>query len=75
MKFEVINQFGITAMWCDEFSCIPSPEELKSISSAGYRFKVDGKIIALNKLLESIGAGNSAKSVTDMTAKKTHKWF
>ena len=74
MKFEVINQFGITAMWCDEFSCIPSPEELKSISSAGYRFKLDGKIISCSALVERLGAGESKKSEKS-DKKKTYRWF
>lgn len=75
MKFEVINQFGTTVMWCNEYSCIPNPAELKSMSDAGYRFKVDNKIIICSKLIDMLEAAEPKKPTTGTATKKMHRWF
>ena len=51
--FEVINRNNEVVFWTEHFSCIPKKDELSDISKQ-YRFRLDGKIIALNKLLDKI---------------------
>ena len=43
MKFEVINSNSSTLMQTETWVCIPDEETLKSMSKAGYKFKLDGK--------------------------------
>ncbi len=54
MKFEIFNSFGVGMMECHEKSCVPLPPQLKDMSRAGYKFKLDGKSISLKKLLDII---------------------
>ena len=51
--FEVINHNNEVVFWTEHFSCIPKKDELSDINKQ-YRFRLDGKIIALNKLLDKI---------------------
>lgn len=50
MKFEVITNKGIALMSCTTASCIPSLEQLKSISDAGHKFRINGKIMSIKKV-------------------------
>lgn len=52
MKFEVINDKGQTVMATTSTSCIPNKDILESMSKAGYKFKVNGKVITKKQLLE-----------------------
>lgn len=58
MKFEVINDKGVAVMQTGSESCVPNEDELVIMNRAGYRFKVDGKIVTMKKLKE-IGKGNA----------------
>lgn len=62
MKFEVINNESTTLMQTTTWLCVPDEDTLKSMSKAGYRFKLDGKAITVKKLnekLEEIGDGEN----------------
>ena len=53
MKFEIINDKNKVVMHTSSPSCIPDKDTLMSMLSAGYKFKLDGKILskkALNEL-------------------------
>ena len=50
MKFEVINDKNIIVMNTTSIYCIPNKEMLILMSKAGYRFRLDGKIITTKKL-------------------------
>ena len=52
MKFEVINDKGITVMQTTTKSCIPDEEQLSYMSKAGYKFKLGGKVVTLKKIKE-----------------------
>ncbi len=52
MKFEVINDRGVTVMQTTMKSCIPDEEQLTYMSKAGYKFKLEGKVVTLKKLKE-----------------------
>lgn len=54
MKFEVIDNKGNTIFNTTEKTCLPSKSEIESQAGAGYKFKIDGKIISKKKLLEQI---------------------
>jgi hypothetical protein len=54
MKFEVINDKNIPVMSTIYASCIPSSDAISSMSKAGYRFRLDGKIMSVKKLNEQI---------------------
>ena len=54
MYFEVINDKNKTIMNTEILSCIPDKNTLDSISKAGYRFRLDGKIITVKKLKEQL---------------------
>lgn len=55
MLFEVINKTGATVMHTYSPACVPLAAELECIGSAGHKFKVDGKLVARNKVFEAIG--------------------
>ena len=53
MKFEVINDKNKVVMHTLSPSCIPSKDILTSMLNAGYKFKLDGKMLskkAINEL-------------------------
>ena len=52
MKFEVVNDKGQVVMTTTFASCIPDKDILKSMSESGYKFRIDGKVVAKKKLLE-----------------------
>ena len=54
MEFEVINDKNKTVMRTETLSCIPDKEILSSMSKAGYRFRLNGKITSPKKLNEQI---------------------
>ena len=62
MKFEVINDKNKPVMSTTSLSCIYDKDTLKSISKAGYKFRVDGKIITLKKLIEKLGEVKNDKN-------------
>lgn len=54
MHFEIINDKNKTMMSTESATCIPDKNMLDSISRAGYRFKLNGKIITIKKLNEQL---------------------
>lgn len=52
MKFEVVNDKGVAVMQTEMKSCIPDEEQLSYMSKAGYKFKLEGKIVTLKKIKE-----------------------
>ena len=52
MRFEVINDKNKTVMSTVNLSCIPNKKILDSMLMAGYKFKLDGKLITAKKLNE-----------------------
>ena len=54
MKFEVINNESATLMQTTTWLCVPDEDTLKSMSKAGYKFKLDGKAITVKKLNEKL---------------------
>ncbi len=52
MKFEVVNDRGVTVMNTSSISCIPNIDELTSMSKAGYKFKIDNKSVSIKKIKE-----------------------
>jgi len=54
MLFEVIDPSGKGVMCTNYVSCIPNANQLSSMTSAGYKFKIDGKNITKKKLLEYV---------------------
>lgn len=52
MIFEVINDKNKTVMSTTSLSCIPDKKILDSMLMAGYKFKLDGKLITIKKLNE-----------------------
>lgn len=64
MKFEVINSNGHVVMWTESLQCIPTPEELALMSMAGYRYKVDAKLTAYNKVEDAVSKTFSGISST-----------
>ena len=54
MKFEVIDIKGDTVFNTIQKSCIPDKVQIESMSSARYKFKIDGKTISKKKLLEQL---------------------
>lgn len=63
MKFEVVNRDGQVVMWTDSVDCIPAPNELDVMTSAGYRYKIDGKIVSKSKITETVGVSKPTVSV------------
>ena len=52
MKFEVINDKNKTMYYTYEIKDIPAKEYLDSMSNAGYKFKIDGKLVSKKKVEE-----------------------
>lgn len=55
MKFEIFNDKGKIVFQCHQESCMPTEKEIKSMASAGYKFKIDGKAVPKKKLLDLVG--------------------
>lgn len=52
MLFQIINDKGVLVMKTEHKSCIPDDYQLSSMSSAGFKFKIDGKIASIKKIKE-----------------------
>ena len=51
MKFEAVLN-GITMMSTEDIDCIPDEDQISSMIKAGYKFRIDGKIITPKKIKE-----------------------
>ena len=54
MKFEVVNDKNKVVMNTTSADCVPSKDTLTLMSKAGYKFKLDGKVITIKKLNERL---------------------
>lgn len=54
LKFEVVNDKNITVMSTTSSTCIPNESQINSMLNAGYKIRVNNKIIAKKKLNEFI---------------------
>lgn len=54
MKFEVISDKNKTVSYTFKIGDIPPKEYLNSMANAGYKFKMDGKIVSKKKIEELI---------------------
>ena len=57
MKFEVINDKNKTVYYTYREKDIPQKEYLDSMVSAGYKFKIDGKVASKKKIEELMKRG------------------
>lgn len=69
MLFEVINRNNEVVFWTEHYTCIPKKDELSEIGKQ-YRFRLDGKIIALNKLLDKTAIPDIEPTNTKVTKSK-----
>lgn len=67
MKFEVINSKGRCMQSTEYAECVPY-DMLESLAAHGYKFRVDGKIVAKNRVKSAIAAslGNSSADTEDV---------
>lgn len=54
MKFEVINDKNKVVMHTESISCIPDRGIIESMIAAGYKFKIDNKILTKKKIIDLI---------------------
>ena len=54
MKFQVFGKDNQCRFVTESKSCIPDIAELKAISKAGYKFKLNGKVVSLARLKEEL---------------------
>lgn len=54
MLFSVYDDKNILVMTTNSKKCIPDETQLSNMSSNGYKFKINGKIISLKKLKDFI---------------------
>ena len=54
MKFEVINDRNKPVYYTHKIKDIPTREFLSSMVDAGYKFKIDGKIVSKKRVEELI---------------------
>lgn len=52
MKFEILNDNGSVVFNTTDDECLPTIKEIDSMVKAKYKFKLDGKLISKNKLIE-----------------------
>lgn len=58
MKFEVVNDKGVTVMFTEMPSCVPDEPQLTSMQKAGYKFKIDDKAASIKKVKETLKTSN-----------------
>lgn len=69
MRFEVFNQLGDRVMWTEDVAAIPSEAQLKQITAAQYKIKLDGKLTTINAVMQL----RSEKSEKSKSAKLQDK--
>lgn len=67
MKFECVNREGRTMSSTTYMSCLPTERQIESMSKAGYKFKLDGKIISKKKVKELIGENENGKNINKVS--------
>lgn len=58
MKFEAI-QNGEIIFVTEQISCIPPKRQIEIMTKAGYKFKIDGKIITKKRIEEILKEHNN----------------
>lgn len=66
MIFQVFNSDGNCVMVTEDESCIPYTD-IESMSKAGYRFKIDGKVVSKNTVISAVKCSNSNVTSTSKT--------
>lgn len=54
MIFQILNEIGETVMYTENTKYIPNKQQIDIMAKAGYKFKMDNKIISKKKLEEFI---------------------
>ena len=62
MKFEVVNDKNKVVMNTTSPGCIPSKDALSLMSKAGYKFKLNGKVVTIRKLYETLKEKDDGKN-------------
>jgi hypothetical protein len=52
MLFEIYNEKGRRLFYTSSEECLPSKEQTNSMLNAGYKFKLDGKILSKRAVSE-----------------------
>ena len=71
MKFEVKNKNGQGVMCTEDSTCIPTSDELEAMTAAGYRYKIDGKVVAKSNVSKTAGVSKPAVAVSGKVAIKS----
>lgn len=58
MKFQIVNPAGAYVMVTEHSECLYDKETISDMNSAGYKFRIDGKLVPVSKFKEYL-SGNS----------------
>ena len=70
MLFEVFSQLGDRVMWTEDVAAIPSEAQLKQITAAPYKIKLDGKLTTINAVMQLRSEKSEKTKSAKMQAKK-----
>lgn len=59
MLFQVINNKDVPVMRTEYISCISDESQLSVMVKAGYKFRLDGKVVSKKKVLAFVNADKS----------------
>lgn len=71
--FQVINQAGKVVMYTDHQECLPDEVQLTELASAGYKFRLNGKVVSSTKMKDYLQSIKKPKK--QPTASGTKKLF
>lgn len=54
MKFEVVNDRGVTVMTTSYAECVPDEKLLSIMAKSGHKFRLDGKAASIKKITEAV---------------------
>ena len=54
LKFEVVDDKNKTVYFTHTISGIPQKEHLSAMSNAGYKFKIDGRVVSKKRIEEML---------------------
>ena len=61
MEFEVLNDRGQVLMTTSATVCIPNKTTIEFMIKAGYKFRIDGKLVSKKKIDAVRSVGNNDK--------------
>lgn len=61
MKFQIVNPAGAYVMVTEHSECLYDKETISDMNSAGYKFRIDGKLVPVSKFKEYL----SRNSISD----------